>query len=389
MSARKRILMMGDGKSVFITRLLETIEQESQSQISIDFYDRSCYTAIASPIKGALHTYSTQVPTLYRPLLRIPKLRLIFRIICEWKTVSSLLKKNHYDILNIHQLPFYSLLFVRSASRHHVKTMLTPIGSDALRLSKKLTFLLKGALNEADHVSMNMQTGFAQKVINRYDIDKSKIHDLSYGSEAISAICQMKGHYDRQTLADMLGIPYASYYICCGYNAHRAQQHAMMLKALAANVSYLPDNYKILVPLGYGDKDNLKKELRQLSNELNLDVVFLMDFLSPEKVAALRLITDLFIHIQTTDAHCFTMHEFILADTQIINGAWLNYPELEEYGMPYYTIKSPKYLKETVRKVLNKKLPPIYPAEPLKKKLSNSTWPEIAKRWINFYLLEL
>ena len=58
-------------------------------------------------------------------------------------------------------------------------------------------------------------------------------------------------------------------------------------------------------------------------------------YLSDSQMACLHLITDLFIHLQVTDLANSYIMEAVYAGTKIINGSWLHYPILEEYGTPY------------------------------------------------------
>ena len=49
----------------------------------------------------------------------------------------------------------------------------------------------------------------------------------------------------------------------------------------------------------------------------------------------LRKGTDLFIHMQQTDAYSSSLHEYLYSKTKVITAAWLSYKELETWGVPY------------------------------------------------------
>lgn len=368
----KSILLVTNNYSIFVKRLLEGISNIGQKELSVDVLD----------------TDSPSESRLFKMLTKLPKLRVIFRAWRSYLMVSRQLKKKKYDAINIHSLPFFSHWYVKAAHKCGAKAILTPIGSDVLRVNDKQSRWLQKAFDETDFVTITENSGFAQKVLAKFRVDQQKVRDLSYGSDAITEIGNMRGHYSKEELAKILGIPYAEYYICCGYNAHRAQNHIDILKAIAANASSLPKGYKVLFPLGYGGGEAVRKDLEQENTHYGLDIVFLMDFLSPKGVAALRLISDLFIHIQNTDAHCFTMREFLLADTQVINGQWLSYPELEQYGLPYYECESKEKLKDTLASFFKGELPPKKCPDELRKSLQASSWDNVAKRWTDFYMLQ-
>jgi len=381
----KRILIVGQHSSVFLIRLMERISDMTMPDLEIEFFDTYSFSDKVNKLEIPYKTHGVVVPKLLKPLLRIPKIRVLLRIYLEYKSFAEIIKNGAFDAFNIHELPYYTQLFIRYAHKCGVKSILTPIGSDALRIEGKSSQMLKKAFDETDYVTITENSGFAKKVFDKFDIDRTKVRNLSYGSDAISEICRIEKLYSRKMLSEILNIPYSDYYICCGYNAHRAQNHSIILDAIAANEKNLPQGYKLLIPLGYGDKEVIRKELEDQNRMLHLDIVYVMDFLSATKVAALRVITDLFIHIQDTDAHSFTIREFLLADTQIINGRWLSYPELEQYGVPYHVCESKETLKDVIGHVLTGQMSTIKCSPELKTSLRESSWDNVAHNWMNFY----
>lgn len=381
----RRILVIGRSDSVFVKRLLQNIYNLGHTDLGIEIFDNRHYVEEVSNRDISYNVYGLQVSRCFRSLFRIPILRIFIRIFFEYITLKQLLKQGNYNAINIHELPFYSWVYVKCAHKYGAKAILTPIGSDALRVNGWTRRLLQKGVDLTDYVTITVGSGFAEKVIAKFSIQRNKIRNLSYGSDAITEINRMKGQYSKMELAQMLDIPYADYYICCGYNAYPAQNHVDMLAAIAANAERLPKGSKVLFPLGYGGGEPVRKELEQVNMHYGLDIVYLMDYLSPDKVAALRLITDLFIHIQDTDAHCFTMREFLLADTQVINGQWLSYPELEQFGVPYYVCESKDTLKDVLASFFRGELPIAECSEDLKMCLQQSSWDSIASCWLDFY----
>ena len=381
----RKILIIGRSDIIFIIRLLQNIHEQGRSDLQIELFDNRHGADEVGNDRIPYYVYGVQMSGWAKALVKIPVLRIFVRMLFEHATLKKILRNEHFDAINIQELPFYSWMYVKCAHKHGVKSILTPIGSDALRVEGWTQRLLQKAFDLTDYVTITVGSGFAEKVISKFKIDTRKVKNLSYGSDAISEIVRMKGAYSREELARLLNIPYSDYYICCGYNAYLAQNHSTMLSAIAANAELLPKGYKILFPLGYGGGEPMRKELEQKNKQYGLDVVYLMDYLSPEKVAALRLITNLFIHIQNTDAHCFTMREFLLADTQVINGQWVSYPELEQYGKPYYTCESKEALKDVLASFLKRELPAIECPAALIKELKQSSWDSVAQNWAEFY----
>ena len=382
---RRRILVVGRSDIIFIIRLLQNIYEQHSPDIEIELFDNRHSPEDVNEDGIPYRVHGVQMYQWCRKLLRVPVLRIFIRMLFEYTTLKKLFQDKKYDIINIQEVPYYSLIYLKFAHKQGATTVMTPIGSDALRAKGWTYRWLQKAFDFTDYVTITTDSGFATKVIEKFSIDRNKVKNLSYGSDAISEIIKMKGQYTKEELAQMLHIPYSDYYICCGYNAYPAQNHTDMLRAIAANANNLPKGYKVLFPLGYGPGEETRKELEQENRKLGLDVEYLMDYLSPEKVAALRLVSDLFIHIQNTDAHCFTMREFLLADTQVINGRWVSYPELEQYGVPYYVCESKDTLKDVLCSFLKNELPPVHCPAELTSRLEDSSWNSIAPHWIDFY----
>ena len=113
-----------------------------------------------------------------------------------------------------------------------------------------------------------------------------------------------------------------------------------------------------------------------------MNVNLITEFLSTEQVAALRLITDLFIHVQKTDATNASILEYLLADTEIINGEWLKYRFIEQDGKPYHTCESLEQLSSCVRDVISNQDREILVTEKTKQAIREfKSWHTILKNW--------
>lgn len=80
------------------------------------------------------------------------------------------------------------------------------------------------------------------------------------------------------------------------------------------------------------------KDVSELKNQLQstgLNYRLLSNYLSDQEMIWLRKGTDLFIHMQQTDAYSSSLHEYLYSKTKVINAAWLSYKELETWGVPY------------------------------------------------------
>ena len=383
---KKKILIVSGGTSKHIRRFLHNLSAVCGETISFDLYAYAKFDNEDICDLEAKKVYTTKAGSLIRKLIRLPKIGIVFSIMAQCHTLSSILKKNHYNLVNIHQLPFYSYCFVRIAHQNNIQVMLTPWGSDVLRVSKIYIPSLRKAFDIAQLVSGDLTVGFTQKVMKIFSIQKEKIVNLGYGSDVISSILALKGKFTREQLENKLGIPKAEYYITIGYNANRSQRHLTILRAIVNNKDILPPNYGLIIPLTYGtDKDLIIKKVRKICEEENLNAVLLTHYLTTEQVACLRLITDLFIHIQPTDAYNASLQESLLAGAQCINGKWLEYPTLETHGIPYHICENLETLSMLIGEIVQNKVTPKTLHPETETLIIEQAWDKKIKKWVEFY----
>lgn len=381
----KRILIVGGWGTTHIRRFLGVLCRSKSEDLIIDAFDPSLNdtSSFELPVDNV---YRIKKNRFQNRLYSIRKVGTFFYEKRKLREFRRIIRAGYFDLVNFHFVPRNAYDYVKICHEYDTKVMLTPLGSDVLRVSHFYVSNLIKAFAECDYVSANTLTGFTQKLKDRYHVSDEKIVNLGYGSETISSMIDMKGKYSRQQLVDMLHLPFSMFYIACGYTASIAQHHDLILDALYKNKEYLPKDYCILIPLTYGpDKELLIKELPERCEKYGLKYQLLTDYLDNNQVAALRLITDLFIHIQPTDCYNSSLQEFLLAGTQCINGRWLDYPSLERHGYPYIICQSLETLDETIQSILTGGTikPQIHPEIILE--IKSNAWSNRIIKWVEFY----
>lgn len=381
----KKILIIGSWTTTHVRRFLTIICKTKEDDLIIDAFDPS-YEDGQGNVCGVNHVYRVTASPLARKIFSIRKIGTLLKCWREHRTLAKLLSSNEYDLVNIHSLPKDCLQLVKIAHKHNVKIMLTPFGSDVLRLESFNIPMMRKAFDAADFVGTNTITSFCQTIKEKFSIDEAKFVNLGYGSETISAIIDMKGKFTREELAQMIDAPSSPYYVCCGYNASSAQHQSEMIDAIDSVKDYLPGDFCLLFPLTYGqEKEALYKKLSAKCMDKGLKAYFLTDFLTVDQVAALRLITDLFIHIQPTDAYNASLQEYLLSGAKVINGEWLKYPSLEQYGLPYYLCHSIDTLSQDIIKLFSEgEVSPVLSSE-IVPEIESNAWSNKINDWISFY----
>ncbi len=265
----------------------------------------------------------------------IPVLRSI-EIINNWrKHFHAFSKGKHYDIVNIH-FPVYVLRYIiKDVRRIADNIVLTPWGSDVYRINKLNIKNLKIVYGKADYVAVSGR--FADDCSKIFHIPQEKIVGLKIGSESIDTIISLREAISSVEAKKQLGIS-NSYVISCGYNSSPAQRHKCIIESIGRIKGQLPDSLVLLFPVTYPKNPVYIEELKQQVKSLKIKAIFFEDFLDNEALFLLRQATDMFIHVQTTDASNASIKEYILLKKNCINGSWLRYPEIEGCKLPYYLV---------------------------------------------------
>ena len=111
----------------------------------------------------------------------------------------------------------------------------------------------------------------------------------------------------------------------------------------------LPDALTLLFPFTYGGTPEYRNCVKKACEDAGVKALFFENFLELPDLFRLRQATNMFIHVQTTDANSTSFGEYLLCGKKIINGSWLKYDELEFDGnVPYYVVQEIDKLDETI-----------------------------------------
>lgn len=257
-------------------------------------------------------------------------LRKIMSLKRQFKELS---KKYKYDIVDI-QYPHYFMAFTMQYLRRMSKNIVvTPWGSDILRVDGlRCKILMNGVLDKCDYITTAEENNIRKRILDALPNSGNKFVPAGWGSETIDFIEHHIREVDTQTAKKQFGLS-DKYVITCGYNAFRAQNHDKIIDAISQIRNQLPDNMTLLFPVSYGagDKKQYVLELKEKCKEKNLDAVFVEEYMSVENVFYLRMATDLFVHVQNTDAGCASVQEYLLCGKKVVHGNWIHYNMLEAY----------------------------------------------------------
>ena len=251
---------------------------------------------------------------------------------------SSFCKGKSYDIVNIHFANRYMFYVYNSLRKMTNNVVLTPWGSDVLRvLNKKVLNQLGKLYRNADYIATDTKTPLGKKIIDELKVEPKKFVGNFFGTDVVDFALSQGAYISQEDAKQRFGLS-GRYVITCGYNRRPVHQHKVMIDAIDKVRSLLPKNLTLLFPMTYGPntKDEYIEECKKECETRNLSSVFVTDFLSVEDLYKLRKCTDIFIHLQLTDASSGSLQEYILCDKKIVHGSWVKYEELESFQPLFY-----------------------------------------------------
>ncbi len=274
-------------------------------------------------------------------------------LIIKYKQIrffANFSKNKQYDIVNVHFPNKYMSFVYQYLRKMSNNIVISPWGSDILRKDEDYLKQLANLYENADYIATSKTSPLGKKIIDAFRIDTNKIVGNFFGTDIVDFAIKHGDSISQKDAKQRFGLN-GRFVITCGYNGINHQRHKYIIEAIEKVKDRLPDNLTLLFPMTYLKKDNYMEECQQKCKEYNLDAVFLTEYMSIEDVYKLRKSTDMFVHVQTTDAGSSTIQEYILCDKKIVHGSWLRYDELEVYKpLFYYPVDGIDNLAETIVK---------------------------------------
>lgn len=374
-----RILIVGNLPNQHLIRLICSLKLSEKTNYELDGFSFNMETNITQLQKIGYKNVYILKKHFSSCFYACPKIRFLFSLIDFLLSFRKVPKG--YDLINIHFLTIESFFLYYFYRRKSSKIMISPWGSDVYRIPRYYLPFFRFLYKKVEFVSLPM-IKFRVDTMKKFKIQMGKIVNLGFGSEQIDLISQ--SDISRITAKQKLGLENC-YVITCGYNANTNQQHIAIIDAINAKRDRLPSNVCLIFLMTYNENiHGYVKQVEHILEELKINNIMYKTFLSNEKMLLVQKSTDLFIHVQKTDAFSATLQEHILCNNNIINGAWLSYPDLEKFGMPYVLINDLRELGDAICNVVNKKSLINIPAR-IQDEIKLHGWNNLGDNWNRFY----
>ena len=254
----------------------------------------------------------------------------------------SLLVKDKFDIVDIHfpnRRIKFAMPFIKKMTKNIV---ITPWGSDVLRVEdvKSINELSK-VYSQARYITIGKDTPIGKCAIEKFNADPDKMVKLGWGGEFFDYVHENSDLVTTDEAKARFGLN-GRYVITCGYNTQKEQRHLDIVNAIIDVRCQLPENLTLLFPFTYGrsaKRDEYTSSVKKKCKELGLHFVAVEENLDMLDLLKLRMATDMFVHVQTTDAGSRCVMEYVYCNKKVVHGSWIRYAYLDDYKpMCYFPV---------------------------------------------------
>ena len=302
------------------------------------------------------------------------------------KAYKVLSQMGKFDICHLHFVSHYISPLVYLNRKKYSSIVLSFWGSDLYRSNSIIRALCRPLLKRCDSISFitqDMQDYFKLYIKDKSILSKCRI--LDFGNPFLKTIGMMKqtANVNKEELCSILHLNPDKLTVSVGYVWRREMRQYEALEQILPVMD--KDSIQIAVP-AYKIPQREKERIESLINQYGIEYRIYENFMGEKEVSALRVLSDIFIHPQTSDALSNAMLEHIYAGSVVLNGAWLNYEILEEHNVFYVKFNDMESLPSVLQKTLQ-----YFPNEKRKADQNQHivenfiSWEHWAPQWLELY----
>ncbi len=312
----------------------------------------------------------------------------IYRKLLRKKIIKKYIK--HNDIVDIQWCGHYYSPYMDRIKKQSSKIVTTLFGSDFYRSSEAERNIQKKIFETAKTITIgpNMKEDFL--AIYPEFVDKIKF--AHFGSARLDIISKLYNEKNRQIYRDKYKIEKDKIVVTVGYSANPLQQHFIFLDVLEKLPKEIKQKLFILLPMTYGNKKEYSEKLITKLRGLDIEFIAFQNpdndkkhWLTNNEIAEIRIISDITVNTQTTDALSSSIKEAFATGNILLVGDWLPYEVYENMGL-FFIRSSETKLLENFTYILNN-------YDKLKQKCINNvspildfaTWKTVMPYFIDIY----
>lgn len=258
---------------------------------------------------------------------RFPQIRAIDFICKFFGTIYMFCNiKERIDVVQFHFLDIYytlPLVIISKLKRYKISCFV--YGSDFLRAGHIKKQYLKLIFYFANSIVCDSST-LLKKLQVFYPQFNNKFSCINFGSIIIDDLVEKIKSKRFPFIENKEKIT-----VMCGYNGSKAQNHIEIINS----ISEYKDLIHLIIPMTYGCDISYIDKIRGVLETGNYDYELYSSYIPNEQWENIILSTDVFIHMQESDAFSSSLAEHLLLGHVVINADWLKYDDLANVGVYY------------------------------------------------------
>lgn len=304
------------------------------------------------------------------------------------KIIINSLIQNH-DLIDFHAYSTIYIPFMLYCNERDIHFDITLWGSDIMRADERGIAEKRIGFEKCRFIKAteNLQSIVSEKYQGVFD---DKLKTVYWGNNDFEAIDKVRGAIQnvetiRQSLLPKVGNKTV---VTIGYNGSRAQNHLRILETIEKLPRPLLDSVFIILPMTYGAPEGYIDYVEKAVQKLGVSYVIYGERLPVETIAKIRLVSDVVVNMQDTDAFSGSLQGHLYCGNVLIIAEWLHYVPLDRTGV-FYLKSSFETLEEKVTEVIqNMELYRARCANNSRLMRELTSWEAVTKTWSELYKID-
>ena len=303
---------------------------------------------------------------------------------------SSLLIKTlvkQYDLIDFHAFTVNYIPLMRHCVANQIPYDITLWGSDIMRADETTIREKKFGFDHCHRIKAteNLQAVVSEKYPGLYE---EKFKTVYWGNNDYEIIDRVWNAIPERAALKAAFIPEAGdrIIVTCGYNGSKGQNHIGILETIGRLSSEEKNSIFILLPMTYGATNEYLQIVEEAAKRAQVLFVIYSKRLSEEIVAKIRLVSDIVVNMQDTDAFSASLQDHLYCENVLLIGEWLNYIPLDKADV-YYQKTSFSELGLKLSQIISN-LPELRELvkDNHRKMMALTSWGKVLPQWADAYI---
>jgi glycosyltransferase involved in cell wall biosynthesis len=267
-------------------------------------------------------------------LARIPKIRGILNFYLRHRAMLKL--SEDYDIIDIHFFsPKYDKL-IEELKQRGKRVKVTVWGHDFYQVDRSRKEQQRNSYRMVDIIQFESRT-IADNFLVEYPEFEDKIRVAVFGNKKYEIIDELSSTGTNAQYRDELQVPRDKIIITIASNGNKGHQHLKILDSIGSLSPDLKNQLFLIIPMTYGLEKSYLPQVRQKANTTGVPYQILTSFLTLTELCKYRIVGDITLTIQVSDALAAAIQEHIYTGEILIAGDWLPYKVLSDNDIFFMT----------------------------------------------------